>query len=424
MYKSLVVLLIVATAATALPSFKWRRSARSDAPAPQPNGSRLLDLSFLQNFPRFMFGPMKRSSQPSTDLFSFVPLDGRASRPDTSGASYHSYDVLPSSSNFKPAINKPLASNELSEPLNDVSANEPYEDDDVIVIPFTKHRGTAKFGEKWDNKKYPNTRNEQGVPAPPGPVANSYDTTSARQATNKQHVKNLSKRFESKVITDSEDDLETGDELPASLGTDETGADFKVQFSDLHPVYVKPPKEFQPLIYPNRAVDAAEALRSDSQATVRPLVTDEKQERPYKYPNGLSSWILGGSRPIQRTGFWESLTSDESLHGYRTPAGSKVELELNDNSLERADVESRPTRHAAGRSLLNEQDNLEFISLSEPKSRSDDEKLSKKAYLINKLKPGALSKSVLLKRKLSLKPKRVKILSKANKLFDKSAKLN
>lgn len=355
-------------------------------------------------------------------------------------ASYHSYDVLPSSTNFKPAISKPLASNELSEALNDVyPPNEPYEDDDVIVIPFTKQRGAAKFGEKWDNKKYPNARNEQGVPAPPGPVAGSYDLTSARQATNK-NVKNqnLNKRFESKVITDSEDDLETGDELPASLGTDETGADFKVQFSDLHPVYVKPPKEFQPLIYPNRAVDGPESLRSDSQATVRPLVTDEKQQRPYKYPNGLSSWILGGSRPIQRTGFWESLTSDESLHGYRTTGnsatGSKVELELNENSLERADAaaESRSIRNAnAASRSLNEQDNLEFISaLSEPKSRSyefdSNEQLSKKAYLIGKLKPGspALSKSVLLKRKLNLKPKRVKILSKANKLFDKSAKLN
>lgn len=415
MYKHLLFFVAIIVTVQALPSFKWRRAVRNDAPAPQT--SRLLDLTFL---PRFMFSPLKRSSH-QTEFVSLNTLDARSNRFDSG---YHAYDVLPS--NLKPTISKPLPSNDLSETLNDV--NDSFEDDDVVVIPFTKHRGTAKFGEKWDNKKYPNARNEQGVPAPPAPVAghesSSRLTANQINRANRNSNLNLNKRFESKVITDSEDDLETGDELPASLGTDETGSDFKVQFSDLHPVYVKPPKEFQPLIYPNREVDGPESLRTDSQATVRPLVTDEKQERPYKYPNGVSSWILGGSRPIQRTGFWESLTSDESLHGYRT-SGNKVELELNDNSLDRVDADHKSIK--SDRSA-NEQDNLEFISLSEPKSRSDDEPreetLSKKAYLFGKLKQPTLSKSVLLKRKLNLKPKRVKILSKANRLFDKSAKLN
>lgn len=102
-------------------------------------------------------------------------------------------------------------------------------------------------------------------------------------------------------------------------GDNETGEDLKVEISDVHPVYVKPPNDFKPRIFPIRRVDGVESSAKDIESATLP---PPSKPLPYPYPNGLTSWITGGIRGLQRGGFWESLASDESLHGYkpdRTP---------------------------------------------------------------------------------------------------------
>ena len=422
--------------AESLPSFRWRKSARSDSTPqivstfngqPTQQQAKFIDFTFLQTLPKYVFGQLKRPQ--SADYLSLNSLE----RPVLD--SYHSYETSLSSEpatvqafdRKRSSINNPIVlKNELDD-FNDIySTNEPYEDDDVIVIPFTKHRGQAfKDGRPYSGK------NVQGVPQPPAPVGGGFDSVSSNdQATSNLKIE---KKFASKMITDSEDDLDTGDELPSSLSDTESTADFKVQFSDLHPVYVKPPKEFQPIFYPNREIDGVKLTNRNDEATIKPLVTDKNQELPNRYPNGLSSWILGGYRFGNRGAFWESLLADESLYGYN----GKKTTESNDNSLDKLDFSDKhkPIKTDLN-NRLSEDDKLEIISLNEPKSRTtadDDlieltkEKKVKKPTLIGKLRSSSTvlsSKSNLLKRKLNLRPKKVKILTKANKLDNNSKRMN
>lgn len=100
-------------------------------------------------------------------------------------------------------------------------------------------------------------------------------------------------------------------------------SDLKVEISDLQPVFVKPPTDFQPILYPNRAMDGVHpgSPLPASVAIIPPKAFLQEKPylvKPYAYPYGLSSWILGGIRAIERTGHWESLGSDEAL--YMPPA--------------------------------------------------------------------------------------------------------
>ena len=434
MYKLFVLFIVTVSlieSIQSLPSL-WRKSARSDSSPKQflttttattaNQNAKFIDLTFLQNLPRLVFGQLKRPQQ-KTEFISFNSL----SKPSQFDSSYHAYETLPNEAtiNFKSTanLNKPIK-NELDGNSNDLYApNESYEDDDVIVIPFTKHRGQASFGDL--DKQFPNAKNEQGVPSAIG-----YDSSN-HQVINKGKPIDLNRKFDSKIITDSEEDLDTGDELPSSLSADDEdeklSPDFKVQFSDLHPVYVVPPSNFQPVLYPNREVDGVDKLikRNDNQATIKPLLTDERQERPNKYPNGLSGWLLGGYRSMQRGAYWENLASDSSLHGYKTSNDKKIELELNENSLDRLDQSSDLN---AEDKLIKNENNFEFLPLNEPKSsrtaasEEDNIDLKQKIKLNKKFKKTFLSKNSQLKRKLNLKPKKVKILTKANKLFDNNVK--
>ncbi|XP_074596063.1 uncharacterized protein LOC141851246 [Brevipalpus obovatus] len=99
----------------------------------------------------------------------------------------------------------------------------------------------------------------------------------------------------------------------------DSGSDLKVEISDLQPVFVKPPTNFQPILYPNRAMDGVHPGSSiPASVTIFPpkafLLEKPYLTKPYAYPYGLSSWILGGVRAIERTGYWESLGSDDALN--------------------------------------------------------------------------------------------------------------
>lgn len=424
MIKPLFVLLLVAiiSSTESLPTLRWRKSARSDSASPkifttttvstnqQSANPKFIDLTFLQNLPKYVLNQFKKPQQ--TEFLSLNSLNNRFD------SNYHSYETFPNDQVITATNLKPDIKNE----LDIYSTNDPYEDDDVIVIPFTKQRGPAKFGNS-DNKPFTG-KSEQGVPGAIG-----YDPKEKQviKKKSKNHLSNF------KVLKDGlTDDLDTGDELPSSLSEDNE------ESSDLHPVYVKPPQNFQAVFYPNRLIDGVNVQNSKlaNQATIRPLTTDKKQEIPYLYPNGISSWILGGDRLFQRGAYWSDLANDESLYGYGKQI-KKVETDLNGNSLETS--ADQLNRNGKSIQLLNanqlnslNDDNLEFIPLFDsvqPKRRSDEIDLKvknvKKLNLIGKFKNSApLNKAKSLKRKFNLRPKKInKVLTKANKLIDKNSKI-
>jgi len=376
---------------------------------PSQPTAKFIDFTFFQPaLQRFVLGQsidQKSPRQHQTEYLSLNSLEERSINPLDS---YHSYETLnddraSSISTFNTQLNKrsspksvvPVFNNDL-EDSNDIYSNDAYEDDDVIVIPFTRQGGQAfKDGKPYTGK------NEEGVPKGPLPIESS-------DSNNK-----IKKKFASKVITDSDDDLSTGDdELPASLSDNEK-SDFKVQFSDLHPVYVRPPKEFQPIFYPNREIDGSKLVINRNDAIVQPLVTDKNQEIPYKYPNGISSWMLGGFRYGIKGGYWENLLKDESLYGYNNV--KKPIENVNSNNLDNLEFSYNNN---------NNNDKLEIISLSEPQNTATDngsfddlvdlkkEKIIKKPILMKKtsLLSSSSSKDNLVRRKLvNLRPKKVKL---------------
>ena len=84
----------------------------------------------------------------------------------------------------------------------------------------------------------------------------------------------------------------------------------EVVYSDVHPIYVKPPSDFKPVVYPNRRLDGVRATEKFSNNI--PLIF-ASSSLPYDIPRGLSSWSLGGPKALTRGNYWESLASDEAL---------------------------------------------------------------------------------------------------------------
>lgn len=85
----------------------------------------------------------------------------------------------------------------------------------------------------------------------------------------------------------------------------------EVVYSDFHPIYVKPPTDFRPIVYPNRRLDGLQATNKfANQLTLQPPMPPF----PYGYPRGLSSWTFGGPKAVTRGNYWESLSSDEALN--------------------------------------------------------------------------------------------------------------
>lgn len=89
-------------------------------------------------------------------------------------------------------------------------------------------------------------------------------------------------------------------------------SDLKVSISEFQPVYVQPPSGFQPIIHAIRTMDGVHPGLAGSLTPTLP--TPINPDLPYKYAHGISSWLLGGVRAIERTGWWENLGSDTALN--------------------------------------------------------------------------------------------------------------
>lgn len=98
----------------------------------------------------------------------------------------------------------------------------------------------------------------------------------------------------------------------------------EVVYSDVHPIYVKPPTNFKPVVYPNRRLDGVRA--TDKFSNNIPLIF-ASSSLPYDIPRGLSSWSLGGPKALTRGNYWESLGSDEALR-LNGDSSSKVNARL------------------------------------------------------------------------------------------------
>ena len=84
----------------------------------------------------------------------------------------------------------------------------------------------------------------------------------------------------------------------------------QVVYSDVHPVYVKPPVDFKPVVYPNRRLDG---IRSGQRFSNQVTLVAPIGPYPYPFPRGISSWTFGGASAFNRGSYWESLGSDEAL---------------------------------------------------------------------------------------------------------------
>ena len=77
--------------------------------------------------------------------------------------------------------------------------------------------------------------------------------------------------------------------------------------SDLHPIYVLPPPNFQPIVY--------QTSRSESGPPSGPKGLSQggyvlKRHIPSDYPQGVSSWIFGGLSGVQKGNPWEQLSPE------------------------------------------------------------------------------------------------------------------
>jgi len=82
--------------------------------------------------------------------------------------------------------------------------------------------------------------------------------------------------------------------------------------SELHPIYVLPPPNFQPVIFPTSKSDGIQSgakLIGNKELTL----TLPPRSYPYVYPHGVSSWVFGGVSGLQRGSYWEQLSSDLAL---------------------------------------------------------------------------------------------------------------
>lgn len=183
-----------------------------------------------------------------------------------------------------------------------VDSPVPAADEPAVIIlnetavPFTVSKSALTTAEFEANAAKPDDKVEEGV----GPAA-SFDSdpsaplhSAAAPAQEKKKIANDGKKI------------------------DEKQKDLKVEFSDVHPVYVKPPTNFKPVIYATRRVDG---VRSVARSSYVPTLLPPPMPYPYPYPRGVSAWTLGGTRPVQRGSFWESLAADEALV---SPAGNEL----------------------------------------------------------------------------------------------------
>jgi hypothetical protein len=104
------------------------------------------------------------------------------------------------------------------------------------------------------------------------------------------------------------------------FGSSDESTSERIASSELHPVYMKPPVDFKPVLYAGRRMDgtngALKPTGNDNQwlTVSAPVVHGNQGQRlPYPYPNGLSSWMLGGVRGAQRGGYWEQLSSNQAI---------------------------------------------------------------------------------------------------------------
>ncbi|KAI1285397.1 hypothetical protein HDE_11810 [Halotydeus destructor] len=108
------------------------------------------------------------------------------------------------------------------------------------------------------------------------------------------------------------DQLSSSSQAPVVAEFESSSAEEpKVEYSDVHSVYVKPPTDFKPVIYANRRVDGVRAYGRRS--SFLPSLVPPPRPYPYPFPRGVSSWTLGGTRGVQRGSWWESMATDEAL---------------------------------------------------------------------------------------------------------------
>ena len=80
--------------------------------------------------------------------------------------------------------------------------------------------------------------------------------------------------------------------------------------SDLHPIYVLPPPNFQPIVYPSSRADSGLSASKVSPPGGWLL----KPQLNYEIPKGLSPWIFGGLSTTQKTNYWDQLGKELAHH--------------------------------------------------------------------------------------------------------------
>ena len=163
------------------------------------------------------------------------------------------------------------------------------------AIPFTVNKSALSTAEF---EKNPDQPAEEGVgpavevtapaPAPRLPVNSKVPSIASKGATGKEKSKGKGK-----------------------FGQKRPSFEPEVVYSDVHPIYVKPPIDFRPVLYPNRRLDG---VRATSQLTNQVILPSPSPPFPFPYPHGVSSWTLGGPKAVSRGNYWESLSSDEALN--------------------------------------------------------------------------------------------------------------
>lgn len=76
-------------------------------------------------------------------------------------------------------------------------------------------------------------------------------------------------------------------------------------------MYVKPPVDFKPVVYPNRRLDG---IRATDQLANQVTLLTPLAPYPFTFPRGVSSWSFGGPAAVNRGSYWESLGTDEALN--------------------------------------------------------------------------------------------------------------